>query len=134
MSRPFMISVAFAAIVAAAPAIAQRHPGPSNLRDADHSTPTAAIAVPALIRDRAQPGQAQAPGDDSTAVMHVKPFKGGGGDLSAGEPQSAEAAQPILSARKAGEPPSVGEPDAGEAPAPRIQSQNNLKQLGLANH
>jgi hypothetical protein len=130
-----MISAAFAAlIVAAAPAIAQRHPGPSNLRDADHSSPTTAIAVPALIRDRLQPGQAQAPSDDSTAATHVKAFKGGGGDLSAGEPQPVEAAKPILSVRKAGEPPSVAEPDAGETAAPRMQSQNNLKQIGLANH
>ena len=64
MSKPFRISVALAAlIVTAAPAMAQRHPGPSKLRDADHSPPTAVITitVPALIRAR-RPSRASTAG------------------------------------------------------------------------
>lgn len=132
-----MISVALAAlIVTTAPAMAQRHPGPSNLRDADHSPPTTAIAVPALIRDRTPPGQAATPGDEAATAGHVKVFDGAGGaSLSAGEPQPAELGKAILSARKSGgEPPSAAQPDGEESAAARMQTQNNIKQIGLANH
>lgn len=134
MSKPFGISVALAAlIVTTAPAMAQRHAGPSNLRDADHSPPTTAIAVPALIRDRTPPGHAAAPEDDA-ATGHVKVFDGAGASLSAGEPQPAELGKAILSARKAGEPPSAAQPDGEETAAARMPTQNNIKQIGLANH
>ena len=128
-----MISVAFVAIITAAPAIAQRHPGPSNLRDADHSPPTPAITLPALIRDRSQASQS-APGDDSTAATHVKPFDGKNGELSAAEPQPVELAEPKLTARKAGEPPSAAQSDGEEAAGARVRTQNNLKHIGIANH
>jgi hypothetical protein len=136
MSKPLKISVALAALlVTAAPAMAQRHPGPSKLRDADHTPPTAAIAVPALIRARAQPDQTPVPGDDA-AAGHVKVFDGAGGAaLSAGEPQPAEPKKMVMSVRKAGEPPSnAQQPDGEESAAARMQTQNNLKQIGLANH
>jgi len=136
MSKPFMISVALSAlIVTAAPAMAQRHPGPSNLRDADHSPPTTAItiAVPALIRARAQPDPVPAPGDDSASAPHVKVFDGK--TLTAGEPQPQAAAKPILSVRKAGEPPEAApQPEGEESAAARMQTQNNLKQISLGAH
>ena len=137
MSKPLKISVALAALlVTAAPAMAQRHPGPSKLRDADHTPPTTAIAVPALIRARAQPDQTHVPGDDSTAAVHVKVFDGAGGAaLSAGEPQPVEPKKMVMSVRKAGEPPSKAQqPDGEESAAARMQTQNNLKQLGTAAH
>lgn len=137
MSKPFMMSVALSAlIVTAAPAMAQRHPGPSKLRDADQSPPTTAIAVPALIRARAQPNQASAPNDDSTAAVHVKVFDGaGGGALSASEQQPVEGAKMVMSVRKAGEPPEAApQPEGEESAAARMQTQNNLKQLSLGAH
>jgi hypothetical protein len=201
MSKPLRISVALAALlVTAAPAVAQRHPGPSKLRDADHSPPTAVtvhITVPALIRARAQPDRPPTSGDDNAtkvsagatlqarepqpdnaagphvkvfdgatlrgepqpdgaAAPHVKAFDGAtlragepqpdgaaaphvkafdGATLRAGEPQPNEAAKPILSVRKAGEPPeSSPQPDGEESAAARMQTQNNLKQIGLGAH
>ena len=156
MSKPFMISVALSAlIVTAAPAMAQRHSGPSNLRDADHSPPTAAIAVPSLIRSRATPNQPVAPDNDSAAAGHVKVFDGAtlragepqpdgatdghvkvfdGATLRAGEPQP-EAAKPTLFVRKAGgQSEAAPQPDGEETAAARMQTQNNLKQMGLGAH
>jgi len=138
MSKPFRISVALAALlVVAAPAMAQRHPGPSNLRDADHSPPTGAVTPgddSATVR-KTYPTYLGRPADSNAAATHVKAFKGGGGELSNGEPQPAEAARPMLTARKAGEPPEVApEPDGEETAAARMQTQNNLKQLGVGVH
>ena len=117
MSKPFMISVALSAlIVTAAPAMAQRHPGPSNLRDADHAPPTTVIAVPSLIRSRATPNEPATPGDNSGGRPHVKVFDGA--NLRAGEPQPQAAPQP----------------DGEESAAARMRTQNNLKQMGLAAH
>ena len=136
MSKPFTISVALAAlIVTTAPAMAQRHPGPSKLRDADHSPPTAVItiAVPALIRARAQPDPVPAPGDNSASAPHVKVFDGA--TLTAGEPQPQAAAKPGLFVRKAGEPPEAApQPEGEESAAARMQTQNNLKQISLGAH
>lgn len=91
MSKPVRISVALAALlVTAAPAMAQRHPGPSKLRDADHSPPTAVvhITVPALIRSRAQPDRPPTPGDDNATKVS------NGATLRAVEPQPDNAAGP----------------------------------------
>jgi len=156
MSKPFRISVALAAlIVTTAPAMAQRHPGPSKLKDADHSPPTAVtvpLTVPALIRARAQPDRPPTPGDgnatkvsngatlrvvgpqpDNAAGPHVKVFDGA--TLRAGEPQPQEAAKPVLFVRKAGEPPEAAQqPEGEESAAARMQTQNNLKQMGVGVH
>ncbi|MEP7007282.1 MAG: hypothetical protein ABI810_14955 [Sphingomonas bacterium] len=156
MSKPFMISVALSAlIVTAAPAMAQRHPGPSKLRDADHSPPTAVtvpITVPALIRSRAQPDQPPPPGNnnatkvsegatlragepqpDNAAGPHVKVFDGA--TLRAGEPQPDAASKPTLFVRKAGgKSEAVPQRDGEESAAARMQTQNNLKQMGLGAH
>lgn len=153
MSKPFRISVALAALlVTAAPAMAQRHPGPSKLKGADHSPPTTVVTLPALIRSRAQLDRPPTPSDDNATKVsngatlradepqpdnaagpHVKVFDGA--NLSAGEPQPEAAAKPILSVRKAGEPPEAApQPGGEESGAARMQTQNNIKQLGLGVH
>lgn len=112
MSKPLRISVALAALlVTAAPAMAQRHPGPSKLRDADHSPPTSAITVPALIRSRAQPDRPPTPGDDNATKVSD------GATLRAGESQPDEAAGPHVkvfdgATLRAGEP----QPDGAAGP------------------
>lgn len=142
MSKPFGISVAFAALIlTTAPAIGQRHPGPSKLRDADHSPPTTVIAAPG--NDSSTDGHVKVfdgatlragdPQPDNAADGHVKVFDGA--TLRAGEPQPQEAAKPRLFARKAGEPPEAApQPEGEESAAARMQTQNNLKQIGLGAH
>ena len=134
MSKHIMIPAAFAAMVmlTAVPAAAQRHPGPSDLRDADRA-PQTAIAIPALIRSRAQ-AEPSAPAPDSAAGK-VKVFDGAGQpDIRAAE-EPASTAKATLYGRKAGNDKRLdAQPGTDEAAAARMQSSNNLKQVGLANH
>lgn len=130
-----LVTISAAALAAtltltAVPATAQRHPGPSDLRDADRQ-PQTAIAIPALIRSRAE---AEPPAPDAAAGK-VKVFDG------AGQPDIRAAAEPTSTAkatlygRKAGDDKRLdAQPEGDEAAAARMQSSNNLKQVGLANH
>lgn len=157
MSKHITIPAALATLLAltAVPAVAQRHPGPSNLRDADRA-PQTAIAIPALIRSR---DHAQATGgQDEKAVLscrktggdraasgaagetadscagHVKVFDGAGGhDLRAAD-EPTTTAKATLYGRKAGDDKRLdAAPEGDETAAARMQSSNNLKQMGLAN-
>ena len=135
MSKLVTISAAaLAAIVVltAVPAAAQRHPGPSDLRDADR-VPQTAIAIPALIRSRAQ-AEPSVPAPDSAAGK-VKVFDGAGQpDIRAAE-EPTSTAKATLYGRKAGDDKRLdAQPETDEAAAARMTNSNNLKQIGLANH
>ena len=134
MSKLVTIPAMLAAIfmLTAIPASAQRHPGPSDLRDKDRE-PQTAIAIPALIRSRAQVEPSAPPSENASGK--VKVFDGAGQpDIRAAE-QPASAAKPTLYGRKAGDDKRLdARPEDDETAAARMQSSNNLKQVGLANH
>jgi hypothetical protein len=153
MSKQVMIPVALAAMLTltAVPAAAQRHPGPSDLRDADRA-PQTAIAIPALIRSRAQAEpSASAPAGDRAILAcrktggdaaagdscagKVRVFDGAGGPPLRAADEPTSTANATLYGRKAGDDKRLdAQPEREEAAAARTTGSNNLKQVGLANH
>ena len=140
MSKHLIVPAALVAVLAFAPAplVARQLPSngaPATIGGAEPSGPAGLLPAinPARESPRLTSGAAQEPEPSGTAA-HVKVFDGNtGAELRAAD-EPATAAKATLYGRKAGDDRRTdATPEGNETAADRAQSQNNLKQLGLAN-
>ncbi len=125
---------AIAMLVVALPASAQPFSEPQDLTTAE-SDPTAALALPALIRERASPSridaisQNGAPADQDSEKAILSCRKTGGDGTPPTQTPAPEAGSGLT--KSGAGTLTRAQPDEQTAAA-RMQSSNNLKQMGLA--